>query len=209
MNDMRGQYDQEAITYQMLQQMTPEEQQRFLYEQQMAHYSQADQYNMDEQNYNYQMNQQMHPGDSYRSGNDYNQTPVSKYSVHNHPELAQSMHGEYNEQENEEEEVYESSRNPSIYSSSTGKNDNFKVIIRVRPPLPREQDDMAPFRSCIHITPDNKSISLMEYMGAEVNEAERQIDIQENPQLCERVRIRKSHLRLHRPWQFQVIHPCR
>ena len=89
----------------------------------------------------------------------------------------------YNNQNEDEEDKFEYSTSPSVFASKIGRDDNFKVIIRVRPPLPREQHDHVPFRSCLYISPDSKSVSLMEYMGAEVDEAERQIDIQENPHL--------------------------
>lgn len=60
------------------------------------------------------------------------------------------------------------------FSSS---NDNFKVVIRVRPPLPRERTDGCEFRSIVQVQPENKSCAIMEYLGAEVNESDRQRDI--------------------------------
>lgn len=62
-------------------------------------------------------------------------------------------------------------------TSDLGSNDNFKVVIRVRPPLPREQVDGCEFRSIVQVAPNNKTCSIMEYLGAEVNEQERQRDI--------------------------------
>jgi hypothetical protein len=35
------------------------------------------------------------------------------------------------------------------YQHSSGGNDNFKVVIRVRPPLPREKTDGVEFRSIV------------------------------------------------------------
>jgi len=61
--------------------------------------------------------------------------------------------------------------NYSINGSSS--NENFKVVIRVRPPLPRERTEGCEFRSIVQVTPDNKSCAIMEYLGAEVNEHER------------------------------------
>lgn len=49
-------------------------------------------------------------------------------------------------------------------------NDNFKVVIRVRPPLPRERVEGCEFRSIVSVAPTNKTCSIMEYLGAEVNE---------------------------------------
>jgi kinesin family protein 3/17 len=158
--------------------MTPQQQQQYIMQQQMQQYAYQNAYNND-----YEQQQQMMQSDSYRSGNDFENTPGSMYSVQNPRDLTPAAHQMYNNQQ-EDEENYEYEQTPSIYSSKPGKDDNFKVIIRVRPPLPREQDASVPFRSCLHISPENKNISLMEYMGAEVNEAERQLDIQENPQLC-------------------------
>jgi|LauGreDrversion4_2_1035121.scaffolds.fasta_scaffold582194_1 hypothetical protein len=67
--------------------------------------------------------------------------------------------------------------------SSGGSNDNFKVVIRVRPPLPREQRDDCEFRGIVSVSPDSKSCAIMEYLGAEVGEQERQRDMDANPHL--------------------------
>lgn len=163
-------------------QMTPHQQQKYLMQQNMNQYMYSDSPGEEQQQYAFDASHKGHPGDSYRSGNDFESTPGSRYSVKNTRDLTPGGQQMMTNQ-NDEEDNYEYSRTPSVYSSKPTKNDNFKVIIRVRPPLPREQDQSCPFRSCLHITPDNKSVSLMEYMGAEVNESERQIDIQENPQL--------------------------
>lgn len=66
----------------------------------------------------------------------------------------------------------------------SGSNDNFKVVIRLRPPLPREQKEGCEFRSIVSVSGDNKSCAIMEYLGAEVNEYEKQKDIEMNPHLC-------------------------
>ncbi len=58
-------------------------------------------------------------------------------------------------------------------SGGNSSNDNFKVVIRVRPPLPRERTDGCEFRSIVQVTQENKSCAIMEYLGAEVNEHER------------------------------------
>ena len=134
-------------------QMNPQQQQQYLLQRQMQQYGYQDAYNEEEPNYEYETDpqNQIQPTDSYRSANDFENTPDTRYSK----------------------------------KSSKGENTgNQLTYIRVRPPLPREQDPSCPFRSCLHISPDNRSISLMEYMGAEVNELDRQRDLQENPQLC-------------------------
>lgn len=38
---------------------------------------------------------------------------------------------------------------PLLQSQSTSQNDNFKVVIRVRPPLPREMKDDMEFRGIV------------------------------------------------------------
>ena len=58
-------------------------------------------------------------------------------------------------------------------ATSSNVNDNFKVIIRLRPPLMREIAENCEFRSIVQVHPDNKSCSIMEYLGAEVNDADR------------------------------------
>lgn len=61
--------------------------------------------------------------------------------------------------------------------------DNLKVVIRVRPPLPREIEPNVPFRSNIIIAKDSKGCSIVEYLGSEISEAERQREWVENPNL--------------------------
>ncbi len=72
--------------------------------------------------------------------------------------------------EEEKSDTYYEQPTPS---RPKGKNPNFQVIIRVRPPLPREVHRDAPFRSIVHIDKGRQNVSAMEYMGAEVNEAYR------------------------------------
>ena len=58
------------------------------------------------------------------------------------------------------------------------------MVIRLRPPLPRECRADCEFRSIVDISQDNRSCAIMEYLGAEVNEHEKQQDIEQNPHLC-------------------------
>lgn len=60
---------------------------------------------------------------------------------------------------------------------------NFQVVIRVRPPLQRERSHGV-FRPVVQVSPDNKSVAIMEYLGQEVDERERALDIDANPHLC-------------------------
>ena len=46
--------------------------------------------------------------------------------------------------------------------AETGKN--FKVVIRVRPPLPRELHGVTPFRNVVDVCDDEKSVSLNDAM---------------------------------------------
>jgi hypothetical protein len=43
----------------------------------------------------------------------------------------------------------------------------------MRPPLPREKQDGCDFKSIVQVHQDSKSCSIMEYLGAEVNEREK------------------------------------
>ena len=61
--------------------------------------------------------------------------------------------------------------------------DNLRVSIRVRPPLNRETQEGIPFRSIAIVSEDHKSISLAEYVGAELSELERQRQWSEEPSL--------------------------
>jgi hypothetical protein len=54
----------------------------------------------------------------------------------------------------------------------------------MRPPLAREKQDGCDFKSIVQVHQDSKSCSIMEYLGAEVNEREKQKDIEQNPHLC-------------------------
>ena len=56
-------------------------------------------------------------------------------------------------------------------------SDNMKVVIRVRPPLQRECVSGCEFRPVVKVGMDNKTCQIMQYLGAEVNEKERQRDI--------------------------------
>jgi hypothetical protein len=57
---------------------------------------------------------------------------------------------------------------------------NFRVVIRIRPPLPREKVQGCQFRSIVNVGAKSKSCSIMEYLGAEVTEKERQKDMDIN-----------------------------
>ena len=60
-------------------------------------------------------------------------------------------------------------------------DDNLKVYIRVRPPLMREKDSSLPFRSIATVSEDKSTISLIEYIGLEFDEASKQKELVDNP----------------------------
>ena len=62
-------------------------------------------------------------------------------------------------------------------------DDNLKVYIRVRPPLMNEKDSSLPFRSVASVSDDKTTISLIEYLGFEFEEASKQKEIIDNPNL--------------------------
>lgn len=76
---------------------------------------------------------------------------------------------------------------------AAAKNDtnNFKVVVRVRPPLKRElppkgerdEDGLTiKFRPITEISYDQKTLTVFEYLGQELTEKGRQRDIERNPQ---------------------------
>ena len=87
-----------------------------------------------------------------------------------------------------------SSSNPASLSSSTyqfssitplnDNRENFKVVIRVRPPLSREIDPEFGFSPIVSVSPDHKQVSIQEYLGAASNDQEREQDIADNPGLA-------------------------
>ena len=69
--------------------------------------------------------------------------------------------------------------------SSTPSNSNFKVVIRIRPPLPRELGMASTLESIYKVTQDSKAITITEYLGAEYDEMSRLKDIESNPQMAQ------------------------
>ena len=67
---------------------------------------------------------------------------------------------------------------------------NFKVVVRVRPPLKREMPPRSErdenglsikFKPISEISEDAQQLTLLEYLGQEVSEKGRQRDIERNP----------------------------
>ena len=66
-------------------------------------------------------------------------------------------------------------------SSNSCSDDNLKVYIRIRPPLMREKDSSLPFRSIASVSEDKSTISLIEYLGLEFDEASKQKELVDYP----------------------------
>ncbi len=77
--------------------------------------------------------------------------------------------------------------NPTTFNNTGNysKNPNFKVVIRTRPPLPRESDNSCPFESIVMVDNSHKSVTIKEYLGAETTEIDRIRDIDKNPHLVQ------------------------
>ena len=70
---------------------------------------------------------------------------------------------------------------PSTSSKSSSSSDRLKVAIRIRPPLPRETEPNLPFRSIALVSKSSQTLSLVEYLGCEYEESERQREWVECP----------------------------
>ena len=65
--------------------------------------------------------------------------------------------------------------------TTTSYDDTLTVYIRVRPPLMSEKDSSLPFRSVASVSDDKTTISLIEYLGFEFDEALKQKELIDNP----------------------------
>ena len=68
-------------------------------------------------------------------------------------------------------------------NNNNSSTDNLKVAIRIRPPLTREIENNLPFRSIAVAKKEEHSCSLLEYIGAELDEGGRQKEWKINPQM--------------------------
>ena len=71
--------------------------------------------------------------------------------------------------------------NSSINAGSY--SENFKVAVRVRPPLDREIDPTNGFFSTVRVI-DDTSLTIIEYMGIADNDLDREESLKENPSLA-------------------------
>lgn len=76
--------------------------------------------------------------------------------------------------------------------------DNIRVFIRIRPPLEREIEEISeldiPFRSVAIPSDNNKSCNLVEYLGSELDERNRQREWIENPNLFQLHKFTFDHV---------------
>ena len=77
----------------------------------------------------------------------------------------------------------------SIINANLNTYDNMKVMVRVRPPLPREMEFGIPFRSICEISSDRAMITILEYMGSSTDELERQHELIHNPSIFQHHRF--------------------
>ncbi len=80
------------------------------------------------------------------------------------------------------------SNGKSAYESQSQEsqgNGNFRVVIRIRPPLPREVSPVAPFQGALQVAGDHRVCTAVEYLGAETEDMERQRDMRDNPHVCQ------------------------
>ena len=78
---------------------------------------------------------------------------------------------------------FQSQNTISTQLNSQNTTDNMRVAIRIRPALTREMEKGIPFRSIALTNKENKSVSLVEYIGAELDEAGRQREWVQSPQM--------------------------
>ena len=83
----------------------------------------------------------------------------------------------------------QSQSNINNNNESSNINKNMKVMVRIRPPLPREIDFDIPFRSISEVTPDNKMIIIYEYLGSSTDEIFRQHEFIQNPSMFQQHRF--------------------
>ena len=88
-----------------------------------------------------------------------------------------------------DEQTNSNSKNLTKISSLPYINDNMKVMVRIRPPLPREMEFGIPFRSICEVSSDNTVITILEYMGVSTDELERQHELIYNPSIFQHHRF--------------------
>ena len=64
-----------------------------------------------------------------------------------------------------------------------------KVMVRIRPPLPREMEFGIPFRSICEVSSDRTTLTILEYTGLSLDELERQHELIHNPSIFQHHRF--------------------
>ena len=79
-------------------------------------------------------------------------------------------------------------------TNNNNDNENLKVMLRIRPPLPREIEFGIPFRSISEVSSDNKMVTIYEYLGTSTNELFRQHEFITNPSIFLQHRFTFDHI---------------
>ena len=79
--------------------------------------------------------------------------------------------------------IFDDQQNNNLNQNNNKINDNMKVMVRIRPPLPREMEFGIPFRSISEVSSDNSMVTILEYMGNSIDELERQHELINNPSI--------------------------
>lgn len=114
---------------------------------------------------------------------------LSKISFHPKPNGPSSFQGS-NKDNNDllvscpsSKHTYTHSNGNTASTPNITNTDNMRVAIRIRPALNREIEKDLPFRSIVITSKENKTCSLVEYIGAELDEAGRQREWIQSPQM--------------------------
>ena len=123
---------------------------------------------------------------------------VKKYDISDEKNSIETIHEESFNSDNVNENNYNSSnrekgklmsiifddqQNNNLNQNNNKINDNMKVMVRIRPPLPREMEFGIPFRSISEVSSDNSMVTILEYMGNSIDELERQHELINNPSI--------------------------
>ena len=95
---------------------------------------------------------------------------------------------------NPEEIILEQTPTPIPNRESSPPQENMKVMVRIRPPLPREIEFDIPFRSITEVTSDNKMVIIYEYLGSSTDEIFRQHEFIQNPSMFQQHRFTFDHI---------------
>jgi hypothetical protein len=102
-----------------------------------------------------------------------NQIPPQLYSPHNHPSLSHPQMPPQLPPPHHHQTDITNYVDPSLAQSSPSfpddKRKNFQVVIRIRPPLPREFEGPNPYRDCVKIDSNSRSLTITELVETPIN----------------------------------------